>query len=236
MLKTVNDITQVDRETYQAEVSKAYQEGTNKIRTRLLFSEPVELWQGRRRGYVRAKEHVVKDLFWSNKRGPYYTPTSHRSKGFRLYPADEIKLERVEVLSKHKDYSTQWANIAKSMRKYDINIDVAEAIEAHLRRETEYIDAGLQNRYTRYSRPKKMSFKDVTKGLSMEEMRSRVTKNRWGEYYHMDKPGQKRDRSASLELRKNGWAFYAASEYAGCGNGDYYLMYSPTMAFYTCTD
>jgi len=50
--------------------------------------------------------------------------------------------------------------------------------------------------------------------------------------------GRGRDRSVSLQkcaadsAYPGTWYFAASSEYEGCGNGSYYLMYSPTRALY----
>jgi hypothetical protein len=77
--------------------------------------------------------------------------------------------------------------------------------------------------------------------VAIREMTSRMTdtESSKGEYkYHREcKRGMKRDRSVSIQVYPDGrvW-YYSASEYAGCGNGDYYCMYSPTMAFFTERD
>lgn len=78
------------------------------------------------------------------------------------------------------------------------------------------------------------------KEFAIPRMKSRATKpNDQSEYAHYSqtKYGQKRDRSVSIQVYDNGRVdYHAASEFAGCGNGDYYMMYSPTMAFYAESD
>jgi len=235
MIKVLFGNGYVDREAYESAMNRAYGGNTNKIRTILTYENPVELYYGKRSGYVTSKTHTVKRLFWKGKKGPYYIPKSHRSRGYRLPMG--ASLENVEVNAVRKDYATQWSNIAKSMRKHGINASIAEDIEKHLAGETEYIE-GFQNYHTRYNKPKKMSFKDVVGNLSIQEMKDSATHGEFGgKTYYKRNYGSKRDRSVQLYQGADGnWNFTAASEYAGWGNGDYYVMYSPTMAFYAETD
>jgi len=196
----------------------------------------LRLYHGKRKGYIDATKHVVKELFWKGSVGPYYVTTAQRSTGYRLSGYDEIRIASVEVYSEQKDYTGQWASIAKSMRRHGINPGIVESIEAHLRGEAEYID-GFQNYWTVRHKPRKMSFKDVTGGLSIPEMKSRMTKGSWNLHFYREKRGARRDRSISLFVNsQDELCFHAASEYSGYGNGDYYVMYSPTMAFYAETD
>jgi hypothetical protein len=81
--------------------------------------------------------------------------------------------------------------------------------------------------------------REHVKNKALEAMKKYTTKGSYGDYNHykVSKYGQNRDRSVSIQVYPNGRVIYtAASEYAGCGNGDYYMMYSPTMAFYAETD
>jgi len=78
-------------------------------------------------------------------------------------------------------------------------------------------------------------------GRAIEQMKNKMTTRKIGENDYTGHSeriyGKKRDRSVEMWLGINGQVKYAAaSEYSGCGNGDYYTMYSPTMAFYAETD
>jgi len=58
-----------------------------------------------------------------------------------------------------------------------------------------------------------------------------------GEPYHYSLPGTKRDRSVSVVKGEDGnLKAYYSSEYAGCGNGDYYLLLNPNTAVFCETD
>ena len=209
--------------------------GHSYIRYRLTFSEPVELFLGKRKSYVTSQEFEVKELFFKNGY-IYYVPLGYKSRGFRL---SVYKLERITLLYKKADYVKKWAAIARSCRRHNINPDFAQAIEDHLAGKEEYI-RGCGNRYTRFSKPRCASFSDVTRGRTIAEMWDMAQD--WPAYgkagetrkYFMERiDGKRRDRSVHLSQFPDG-SFYlsAASEYHGCGNGDYYVMYSPTMAVF----
>jgi hypothetical protein len=168
--------------------------------------------------------------------GAYYTAGKKRTGGYGL---PVMHLDSVEIVENATDYTSQWQGIANSMRKHNINLDVADSIEKHLRGETEHIN-GFQNYWKKTDKPRTMSFKDVTGGMGIEQLRDMATPSQYtggALHYHASKCGQRRDRSVSLTVKPDGRInFTSASEYAGCGNGDYYCMYSPTMAFYAETD
>lgn len=73
------------------------------------------------------------------------------------------------------------------------------------------------------------------KGTNIEQMKNEAgeKENKWT---HRNKYGVRRDRSVSLGLVDGDVKFHAASEFAGTGNGDYYVMFSPTRAFYCESD
>jgi len=199
-----------------------------KVQVTLTFSEPTELYYGRRRGNVCATVHEVKKVFPSGGRLCYMAPAMRAR--VRYLPL--FDLVSVTLTTQVRDYSEQWAAIARSMRKHHINLAVAKHIEAHLRGDEPHIK-GFQNYWTIRDRPRKANFKDVTGGRTLQEMWAL----RSGDTFREQKCGERRDRSVFLRLHEDGsWYFAAASEYAGCGNGDYYMMYSPTMAFYAETD
>lgn len=219
--------------------------GETKVQVTLTFSEPTELWYGRRRGYETALVHQVKSVFPSG--GLCYMAPAMRARGRRVPMYDLVS---VTLTAEERNYTREWAAIARSMRKHSINLALADDIEAHLRGETERIE-GSGNNWTIRTKPRTTSFKDVTRGQTLEEM--------WAErrdYSRADSPdpivyfrrmkmarnpgsGRGRDRSISLqwydadhEQYPDSWYFSAASEYEGCGNGSYYLMYSPTRALF----
>jgi hypothetical protein len=199
-----------------------------KMRVLLVYDAPVRLYHAGRTRHKTAREHKVKRLFAKDNRH-YYIPTACRTNGYRLA---WDHLTEIRILTEEKDYSAEWAHIAKSMREYNINLDLAKQIEEHLAGEGD----GFYSRTYRY-RPTKMSFEDVTRGRSIEEMWQQAVSSNGRKYFHERVPGERRDRSVSLARTKDGWWHYTgASEHAGMGNGDYYIMYSPTMAFFGESD
>lgn len=232
---------------------------------KLTFSEPVTLHYSTRMRYDKTQAtHEVKSLFFDTF-GAYYMPKRMRRGGFGLNLRRLESVEVVRLSDVKRDYTKQWQAIANSMRKYGINPDVADDIEAHLQGREEKIN-GFQNYWKRTDKPRTMSFADVLKSVTgrptmptemtplrewnkiisdhikdnaLEKMKERVTPRPDGEWSYSKawKNGQKRDKSVSMAISKEGKVNYtAASEYSGCGNGDYYMMYSPTMAFYAETD
>ena len=226
-----------------SEFAKRYKEETTfqRCHSILTFSRPVRMLYGRKVWSEKIDSvHKIKNIFFvDNNTKAYYIAGRMRNTGFRLYTENLVS---VKIVFEEKDYSKEWANIAKSMRKHNINLGVAEAIERHLSGEKEYIE-GFQNYWKKTSRPRRMSFKDITRGESIEDLKKRATPSTYSENvmsFYRRKYGQKRDRSISLSYNKNNpettVRFDSASEFAGCGNGDYYCMYSPTMAFYGESD
>jgi len=225
------------------EFAKRYKEETNfqRCHSILTFSTPVRMLYGRKiRSAKTDTVHKVKSIFFvDDDTKAYYVAGRMKNSGFRLYTDNLVS---VKIVFTEKDYSKEWANIAKSMRKHNINLDVAKAIEDHLEGKEEYIH-GFQNYWKKTDRPRRMSFKDITRGESIEDLKKRVTPSTYSENvmsFYRRIYGQKRDRSVSLAYNKNNPEttvhFDSASEFAGCGNGDYYCMYSPTMAFYGESD
>ena len=86
----------------------------------------------------------------------------------------------------------------------------------------------------------KLKIKTITKHLSLTERlqlkRAFENKERfsWRKYtYHRSG----RDLSISTEIGEDGkFRAYFSSEYAGCGNGDYWLLLNPTTAIFYETD
>lgn len=202
----------------------------------LVFSRPVRVNTSRR----ETKEVTIYTtrIFTSSNKRLCYTTMRSRNTGYPLSDEMMSALEDVKEPGQ-KDYAKNWKAIAKSMRKYNINLDIADCIDKHLRGEEPHI-RGFQNYWTIKDKPKLMSFADVTRGRSIEEMKKLATKSEYGDYlyFRASIDGQRRDRSIGLQEKSDhsGWKFYAASEFSGCGNGDYYMMYSPTMAFYAESD
>lgn len=190
------------------------------------------LYHGKRRGYERCRVHVVKDLF---RKGShlYYIPTASRSRG---YEVSFDKLASITLTCQVLDYSAEWAAIARAMRRYQINVWYADAIDAHLRGDEPHIK-GSQNYWTQFDKPRTISFSDVTKGRTVAQLWAQRTTSTYGTSFSQRMRGTRRDRSVHLTTHDDGsWKYHAASEYAGCGNGDYYLMYTLNMAVYCETD
>jgi len=219
------------------------------IVVRFTFVEPVEIRYGMK--YFATKTdtvHTVKRVFIRNGE-VYYVAGRMKTRGYSASWKFFQYLKLIEVIETQEDYSTQWANIAKSMRKHNINLAVAEAIEKHLEGEADYI-IGFQNYWKKTDKPRRMSFKDVLdkEGVTFEDIKKMVTNgiglNKYGCWRgvkyakQLFRQGAGRDRSITLswDVKRNCFTYFSASEYAGCGNGDYYCMYSPTMAFYCETD
>lgn len=213
------------------------------------FTSPVELRYGTKYGNTKTKtKHTVKNIFETrSKSGLYYVAGRMRNRGFMFDYENYKKVRSIKIISNNveKDYSKEWANIAKSLRKYNINLSVAKAIEDYLKGDAEYIK-GFQNYYTKENKPKRMSFKDVLdfSNTDMDRMKesAKASTDKYSSSHAMKpakNPWSKRGRDRSVTMRyleDESYMYYSASEYPNCGNGDYYCMYSPTMAFYMETD
>jgi len=232
-------------QTYIMEVIKAQEEmntAETKVQVTLTFSKATELWYGRRRGYETARVHQVKSLFPSG--GLCYMAPAMRSRGRRVPLYDLVS---VTLTAGERNYTKEWAAISRSMRKHRINLALAADIDAMLAGETDKV-SGCGNNWTIHTKPRTASFADVTHKQTLDEM--------WAErqdysvgvdsapriYFRRMKRAKSmnrgRDRSVTLQKYADdsdypeAWYFAAASEYEGCGNGSYYLMYSPTRALY----
>lgn len=224
---------------------------SRKVSIRLIYSQPTDLHYGRYRSEDKILlEHTVKRLFFYGKEhccncewepetpavGVYYVAGNKRSSGF---PLPILNLQQIIITPFSTDYSSDWERIMNSLGKYNINLDTAVAIGSHLTGKTEHIE-GFQNYWKKTDKPKLMSFKDIVGSRTIQQMMELATPSQYSKdtkVYDQKRRGQRRDRSITLEIRPNGVIrYYAASEYAGCGNGDYYTMFSPTMAFYSETD
>ena len=204
--------------------------GHKHVSYEITYQVPKSLYMGKRQGNVTATKHVVREVFFKDGCA-YYVPMGRRSTGWRLTTHGIVC---VTVVYAEEDYSDRWAKIARSMRKHNINLSMAADIEAYLRGETEHI-AGTGNYYTKLDKPQCSSFSDVTGGKSIADMwAARSPADEFsGEHFYACKYGAKRDRNVSLSKADDGsYRFFAASEFAGCGNGYYYLMYSPKMAVF----
>jgi hypothetical protein len=233
------NVTELAKSYLQA-VEEELERQRKQYRVTLRFTVPVALHYSKWTKDDRCMlEHTVKKLFFPNydrhkaiASSVCYTPTFLRSSG---YPLDIAHLLEVDIVDTTRSYRQQWANIAASLRTYRINLDVAEAIEAHVRGDAPHI-MGFGNHWTITDKPTVMSFADVTHGLTIEQLVERALESQH-HVLHLCKYGKSRDRSVEFAIRAHdAWRFTAASEYAGCGNGDYYCMYSPTMAIYTESD
>lgn len=229
-------------------------EGMGDILVELTFFSPVSLHYSKYKSKDRTGNiHTMKRLFFlkgnyancmhepaTTPDGMYYVPSGSRSRGFPLYAID--RLVEVKIIDNTSDYTKNWQTIADSMVKHNINLAVAKDIQEHLSCKTEHIN-GFQNYWKKTDKPRCMSFKDVLKetGVKTIDALKKITspsKYSVGMMVYVKRiNGTRRDRSINLSVDADGSISYtAASEYAGCGNGDYYMMYSPTMAFYAETD
>ena len=266
-LKVTGNITQI-KDDY-CEAVKQFR-NDNLYNVILTFAEPKTIHTSSyRKDDVTDTIHTVKRLFFLDKKGlancmhepnaeaerVCYVPKRKRATGYALDLWGLQKLEVVPVVE--KDYSKNWQAIATSMRKYNINLDIAEAMETGLAGKT-VCDSEFCKRDNRppththfcgnyydmkKDKPRLMSFADVVnrfgQDMTIDRMKELATKSTYGDYkvYHHRKDGMKRDRSIDLQVYPDGkMTFNSASEYAGCGNGSYYLMFSPTMSFYCEND
>jgi hypothetical protein len=204
------------------------------------FYGPVSLFL---RGGIKVTDgYTFKKLFVTSDDRACYCITEGAHSG-RYLPQGEVM--DIEIKPKEKkDYGAQWANIARHMMENKINPDIAEAIEKHLRGEAEHI-SGMQNYWKRTDRPKIMSFTDLvgewTIPRMMEAAHARDAhlddkKEGWKDF-RVNRDGIKRDRSITLWFTNADNVRYSgASEYRGCGNGDYYIMFNRNTAFYSESD
>lgn len=235
-------------------IKKEVLKENKEYKVKLNFKIPVVLhYSSRLKDDKRDINHVVSRLFFT-KNGVsnceyepettpdevYYVPVGMKG-GY--YLSCDLLNSCEFLIEDKKDYSKRWRAIAESMKKNNINLDIAKAIEEHLNGKEDHI-IGFQNYLKKTDRPKIKDFAEVLAGLGdkervIETMKRLATKSKYGDYlsYKVIKYGTKRDLSVSIMIYPDGKVnYYAASEYAGCGNGDYYVMYSPTKAFYSETD
>ena len=264
-LKVTGNLTQLKND--YCEFIKQYKNDDKLYNVVLTYAEPTRLHQSNHlKDDVVSNIHIVKRLFFTDGRiancmhqpeleatNAYYVPKKKRSGGFNL---DLYGLQKLEIVpTAQKDYSKQWKAISNSMRKYNINLDVAQAIEDGIAGKTkcdsEFCKRDKQEAtHTHFAqnywdmkkdKPRLMSFADVVNRFgekTIDRLKELASKSNYGDYkvYHDNINGVKRDRSIEFQVDADGkMRFTSASEYAGCGNGSYYMMYSPTMAFY-CED
>lgn len=237
---------------WYVEISQKLREDGIPFKVILVFTTPQTLHYSRfLSGDKTDVQHIIKGLFflkdnacnchWEKDVEPEvvcYSSGRQKSRGHRM---SVRSLSSVEFLvEKKKDYAKQWQNIANSMKEHNINPDIVKAIEDHLSGKTPHIE-GFQNYWKKTDKPRIMNFSDIVGERTIPEMIKMANPTQYsnGEYlyYSRRRDGVKRDRSIGLQHYPDGTTrYYSASEYRGCGNGDYYTMYSRTMAFYTETD
>lgn len=223
------------------------------LRFKLVYNEPTTLYYGNKTRWLRDKEYLMRNIFFLGSDGlannewevgapvsaMYYVPIERNMMSGWLVPL--TNLDRIELLYDDTSYRDRWAKIAASMRKYNINPSLAGAIEQHLEGKTDTIEGTYR---THWDKPRTSSFSDVFKAHGVEKNQleyiiSCMTKSNYGDYKtaYLEKRGKggngSRDRSVAISENGEGSYLYSASsEYYGCGNGDYYAMYSPTMALF----
>ena len=215
---------------------------SDKVKIHLEFYNPVTMRYGTKyKADSESTGHTVKHFFALGD-DLYYVAGKMKARGFGVPHDFHYELKTIIIEQVVEDYSKEWANIAKSMRKHNINLNIAESIEAHLRGDAKHIE-GMQIYWTKNMKPKRMSFKDVLDFFqtNMGMMKSVLATTDEEDYLDYRKnakgwSGRGRDRSVWMKQNKRDYSFFSASEFAGCGNGDYYCMYSPTMAFFMESD
>jgi hypothetical protein len=229
-------------------IRKKYNSDGIKCKYIIKYKNPISLYS--KKGEYCALEHEVKNVFFYGKYkddcncmyeknsevgSAYYVPNHKKLRGYYL-PVNFLESISIVPMQK-KDYSRQWLSIAKSMRKNNINIDMAISIEKHLKGEKEYIEGC--NEWKKTDKPKIMSFKKIVGLNDFETLEQSAIKSQYGDYkvFHRRISGIKRDKSIELIIYPDGSKRYnSASEYSGCGNGDYYVMFNLTQAFYAESD
>ena len=265
-LKVTGNLTQLKND--YCEFIKQYKNDDKLYNVVLTFTDPKTLHTSSyRKDDVVSNTHIVKRLFFLDERGlancmhepkaeaskVCYVPKSKRSTGYTL---DLWGLQKLEIVPlQQQDYTKNWQAIADSMRKYNINLEIAEAIETGLAGQTkcdsEFCKRDKQEAtHTHFcqnywdmkkDKPRLMSFADVVNRFgekTIDRLKELAGKSNYGDYkvYHDSINGIKRDRSIEFQVYPDGkMRFTSASEFAGCGNGSYYMMYSPVMSFY-CED
>lgn len=216
----------------------------SKVKVEVEFYEPVALWYSKRKRKEKTT-HEIKEYFAGGfKRDTvYYIAGRMRVNAF-LVPLEFYRyVKEIRVVQVREDYSTQWRNIAESMLEYEINEDHAQKILEHLDGERDNFFAYL----TKDHKTRKMSFKQFTidSGHTLESMKKRAKDSEKNFFWEGEATScyavpvyKKRDKSVKMIYNESNdsYNFYASSEYVGTMNGDYYFMYSPTMAVFVETD
>lgn len=124
-----------------------------------------------------------------------------------------------------------------NQKPYDFEKDmerVRRATHLNLRDWVENRDGGIRKLGEYNGRFKTRSIKGLFPPHVIEQLREAIGQKK---EYHYSKDGARRDYSLSVKNCKDGvLRAWFSSEYAGCGNGDYYILINPTTALFVETD
>lgn len=131
------------------------------------------------------------------------------------------------------DFSAAWASIAQSMRQHNMNLRMAEAIEAHLTGEKDTIPLD-DGHVTRQDKPRTQSFENVVGGRPPSEVWAQhAVENGCCEWVY----GPERCSAILLaKLPDGSWLFSARDEYETEDETYSYVMFDSNRGIYYATD
>ena len=182
----------------------------------LTFSEPLTL-DFHRRKKVTGRQHTVK-LFVST--GGTFAYTFHKTHGYIF--SDEMirKLVQMRLITAEEEEEKVQQKLDQLIAMFHPNAwaDVQHALQNNPERRRYYAGLGL-------------GLLDMRSRFSDKVIRELENAFRNQEDYHICKYGTRRDIRIETRMCEDGvFRAWYSSEYAGCGNGQYYILINPHYA------
>ncbi len=173
---------------------------------KVVFEEEVEVRKDRRN--VKKLTEMKVNFFNSNRN--FFCYTFHRASGF---PVSSIPFRLITSLSIEVEKTKAEDTVAKILNRRHPNA---------------WTNLDPKSDSLKWQEHKTVSIKSKFPSYVIEELKDAFDNKK--DYSHK-KYGQKRDLSVETKLCDDGvFRAWYSSEYAGCGNGSYYLLLNPTTA------
>lgn len=190
--------------------------------------EFVELHKGKRFNIVLKDGTTLNKIgFFNTELFPCYMNSRQKSTGRAVpYNWDIVKIEEVK-----KDKPTVEGNVKKILRRLHKNV------WSNLREEySGYLEGEEISNDFRYHFLGELKFRNISSLLNSQEkenLKKAFENKEECNWFRKALKPQGRDLSISTKVCDDGiFRAWFSSEFAGCGNGDYYLLLSPTTAIY----
>jgi hypothetical protein len=171
-----------------------------------------------------ARSLVLRFFLNAGDREPCYFGEKCRSRGFRLSDFPIGSLVDFQVLEPASQTGPTAAQLAQRARKH-FHPNLWQKLAAEI--EADPVKA------THYKRPNEMRLVDIRRHFNpatLDWIAKAIEEKR---DFRFEGNGTKRNFRAEGKLCEDGqYCAWYSSEYAGCANGSYYLLISPTIAFF----